>query len=285
MDNVPIVADHLGAVKANVQMNKRRVLSRILWCGLVVGLIACVPMSLSDRFLYFPAKAPVSELVSPGLRPWPSAGEFGGLILDESGLNRATAVVFHGNAGHAGHRTYYADKLKAQGLRVILAEYPGYGPRDGAVGEKSLVDDASDTISRAYAMYGAPLLVIGESLGSGVAAAAAARQKDKVSGLLMITPWNHLHDVASYHFPWLPIKLVLRDQYDSEKNLRGFAGPVAILVAGRDRTVPPDVGLALYASLSEPKRLTVVDGAEHNDWQAHIAPGWWAKTIDFLLGA
>lgn len=241
-------------------------------------------MSFSDRFLYFPIKAQVSELASPGLRPWPSADEFRGLIADAPDLKRGTVVVFHGNAGHAGHRAYYADELKAHGLRVILAEYPGYGPRDGRVGESSFVDDASDTIGRAHAMYGAPLLIVGESLGSGVAAAAAARQPGKVAALLMITPWNRLEEVATHHFPWLPIRWVLRDQYDSEKNLQGFSRPVAVLVAERDRTVPPGAGLALYAALSEPKRLTVVNGAGHNDWQARIAPDWWTTTTDFLLG-
>ena len=52
--------------------------------------------------------------------------------------DRGTAIVFHGNAGHAGHRAYYARALTPLGLRVILAEYPGYGPRAGQPGEQAL---------------------------------------------------------------------------------------------------------------------------------------------------
>jgi alpha-beta hydrolase superfamily lysophospholipase len=250
----------------------------------VAGFITFFFVSLQDRFIYFPDKADISDLESASLRPWPSPDDFRGLIADPPGQKRGTVVVFHGNAGHAGHRGFYAEKLKSYGLRVILAEYPAYGPRDGHVGESNFVEDASDILSRAYAMYGAPLLVIGESLGSGVAAAAVGGQRDKVAGLLMITPWNRLEDVATYHFPWLPVRWLLRDKYDSERSLRGFTRPVAVLVAERDRTVPPTAGRALYEALSGPKRLTVVNGADHNDWQAHVAPDWWPKTIDFLLG-
>ncbi len=81
-------------------------------------------------------------------------------------------------------------------MRVILVEYPGYGPREGALGETSLVADAAEVMGMAHRQYGAPLLVIGESLGAGVAAAASARQRDKTSGLLLITPWDTLAHIA-----------------------------------------------------------------------------------------
>lgn len=131
-----------------------------------------------DRLLYFPAKAAVAEMVSGGLRAWAAAQDFRGLVAEPVGSVRGTVIVFHGNAGHAGHREYYATALTRLGLRVILAEYPGYGPRDGAVGERHLVDAAEQTIELAHRLHGPPLLLIGESLGAGVAAAAGARQPD-----------------------------------------------------------------------------------------------------------
>jgi pimeloyl-ACP methyl ester carboxylesterase len=248
-----------------------------------MGLGTYALASLQDRLLYFPAKAEIADFSSPGLQPWPSAGNLRGLVADAAGATRGTVIVFHGNAGHAGHRTYYADTLKAIGFRVVLAEYPGYGPRDGRLGEASLVDDAEETIKLAYEMYGAPLVVVGESLGSGVAAAAAGRQRDKIAGLLMITPWRRLEEVAAYHFPWLPVRWLLRDRYDSESNLRDFGHPVAVLVAERDMTVPPVFGRALYESISEPKRLTDVPAADHNDWRGRLDEAWWTRTMDFLL--
>ena len=60
------------------------------------------------------------------------------------------------------------------------------------MGEGPLVEDAASTIEQVYRAYGPPVLVIGESLGAGVAAAAAARQREQVAGLLLITPWDRL---------------------------------------------------------------------------------------------
>lgn len=247
----------------------------------LIGVVAL--LSLQDRLLYYPQTASDADLTSTGLRAWPSPDKFHGLISDATGPRRGTAIIFHGNAGHVGHRAYYVRELNARGFRVILAEYPGYGPRGGDLGETSLVKDAEDTIRLAFEMYGAPLIVVGESLGAGVAAAAAGRQRDKVAALLMITPWNRLVDVAAYHFPWIPVRWLLRDRYDSEVNLRGFRHPIAVVVAERDGTVPARFGLALYETLSNPKNLTVIRDAGHNDWQGHIGDGWWSKTIEFLL--
>ena len=197
---------------------------------------------------------------------------------------RATAIVFHGNAGHAGHREFYATALTRLGLRVILAEYPGYGPRVGAVGERNLVDDAEQAIVLAHRLHGPPLLLIGESLGAGVAAAAGARQRDKTAGLLLITPWDRLEHVAAYHYPWLPVRWLLRDRYDSAAHLASFSRPIFVAVAARDRVVPARFGTALYEALLDPRRLAVVEAADHNDWVEHVDDAWWRKATSFLLG-
>ena len=133
-----------------------------------------------DKLVYFPEQAGLGEILEPGLTAWPSAADFRGLIAEPAAAIavRGTAIVFHGNAGHAGHRRYYADALTAHGLRVILAEYPGYGPRDGTPSEVQLVSDAAVSIALAQRTYAGPLLVIGESLGAGVAAAATAELKN-----------------------------------------------------------------------------------------------------------
>jgi pimeloyl-ACP methyl ester carboxylesterase len=247
-------------------------------------VIAGIAM-FQDRLLYFPAKATQADMTSGGLRAWPAPQDFRGLVAEPSGPVRGTAIVFHGNAGHAGHRVFYAKALTQLGLRVILAEYPGYGPRDGAVGEQNLVADAEQTIALAHSLHGAPLLLIGESLGAAVAAAAAARQRDKTAGLLLITPWDRLENVGTYHYPWLPVKWLLRDRYDSVTHLASFGRPILVAVAERDSIVPARFGTALYESLAEPKRLTVLKAAEHNDWIARVDETWWREAITFVLGA
>ena len=238
-----------------------------------------------NHLLYFPQRASVGEMTAGGLAPWPSANDFRGLLAEPATPARATAIVFHGNAGHAGHRQFYSDALAPLGLRVILAEYPAYGPRTGDLGEASLVADAERTIALAHSRYGGPLLIICESLGAGVAAAASVRQRAAINGLLLITPWDRLENVASHHYPLLPVRLLLRDRYDSTSHLAGLQRPVLVAIAADDRIVPARFGRALYDGLPQPKRLALIEGADHNDWIYRLDANWWRQAIDFLLTA
>ncbi len=254
-----------------------------LWLAVTAVIALGGPYLLQDRLLYFPQRATVAGLAQGGLAAWPSADEFRGLVAQPQGTTRATAIVFHGNAGHAGHRAYYASALARLGVRVILAEYPGYGPRDGEVGEGPMVEDASRSIELAHRQYGPPLLVLGESLGAGVAAAAVARKSEAVAGLMLITPWDRLEKVASHHYPWVPVGWLLRDRYDSVAHLAGFGRPVLVAVAEHDDVVPAQFGEALYSALPEPKRLLVIRDAGHNDWPGRVDAAWWRQAVDFLL--
>lgn len=254
---------------------------------LAVLALLCVPgvLAFQDRLLYFPERCSVGDLLTGGLQAWPDARDFRGLLAEPAGPARGTAIVFHGNAGHAGHRRFYAEALTRLGLRVVLAEYPGYGPRAGDLGETSLVADAAAGIALAHARYGGPLLVVGESLGAGVAAQAAARERDKVAALWLITPWDRLASVAAHHYPWLPVTWLLRDRYDSAAALADFRRPVLVTLAERDRIIPIRFGDALYAALPEPKRRQLVQGGEHNDWIERVDAAWWREAGAFLLPA
>lgn len=260
-------------------------MTNVLWIAAVCLAFLGLVFVLQDRLLYFPSPATVEQMAGAGLRPWPSAQDFRGLVAEPQGAVRGTVIVFHGNAGHAGHRAFYADALAPLGLRVILAEYPGYGPREGKPGEASLVADAGATVALAHAQYGGPLLLVGESLGAAVAAAAGAGQRELTAGLLLVTPWDRLAHVASHHYPWLPVKWLLRDQYDTSLHLAQFDRPVVVAVAGADSIVPARFGLALHAALGGPKQLMRIDGAGHNDWPARVDTVWWGKATDLALHA
>ena len=260
-----------------------------------VILIAGIAV-FQNRLLYFPDRATISEIVTHKLTAWPDASDFRGLLAEPAveaepsaatgaavGAIRATVLVFHGNAGHAGHRDYYARVLTRLALRVILVEYPGYGPRDGEINEQNLVADAEATIVQTHLHFGEPLLLLGESLGAGVAAAAAARQAGRIAGLLLITPWDRLTRVASHHYPWLPVSLLLRDRYDSAASLADVGKPILVAVAQDDAIVPARFGVALYQGLPQPKKLLVVEAAGHNDWSGHVDSAWWRAAIEWML--
>jgi len=261
-----------------------KLMGTVLWIAVACLLFLAAIFLWQDRLLYFPAQTTMERVADGGLRAWPSSQDFRGLVAEPTGAVRGTAIVFHGNAGHVGHRAFYAHALTPLGLRVILAEYPGYGPRGGMLGEASLVADAEETVALAHRQYGGPLLLIGESLGAAVAAAAGAQHPDLTTGMLLITPWDRLARVGSHHYPWLPVKWMLRDGYDNVVHLAKFDRPVVVAVAERDSIVPPRFGTALHAALSGPKHLMVIKASDHNDWPDRVDATWWRAAIAFALG-
>jgi hypothetical protein len=240
---------------------------------------------IQDDLLYFPDNPPrpalLADAARDGLRPWPDADDYRGLLREPAGPARATLLLFHGNAGHAGHRAAYATMLAGLGLRVILAEYPGYGSRPGQPGEAALLADATATLAAARRQFPGPLLLAGESLGAAVAAGAAGQD----DALLLITPWDRLDNVGRHHYPWLPVGWLLHDRYDSTARLTDHRGRCAVVIAERDRIVPAPFGQTLYTGLAGPKRLWTVAGADHNDWLGQVDAAWWREVVDYLLGS
>ncbi len=256
---------------------------------LILGILTLSGCDLQERMLYFPTKGVPDEqsLSSRGMRFWPAGREdYRGFVGTDAGpAGRGTVVVFHGNAGTAADRDFYISALGPRGFRVLLAEYPGYGGRPGKPGEKTFVRDAHETLRLAAAQYGRPLYLLGESLGCGVAAAAAKDSPVPIDGIILITPWDTLLSVAKDHYPWLPVRLFLRDTYDSIGNLRSYGGPVAVVGAERDNIIPVRHARALYDALPTRKKMWIVPSAGHNDWPLFVRPAWWREVTDFVRSA
>lgn len=251
-------------------------------------LFICVVLFLTQRqLLYFPDTMELSpaQVSALGLRHWPSKERFHGYVPQQEPPGAlGTIIVFHGNAGAAAHRLFYVKALERQYFRVLLAEYPGYGGRPGEPTEATLVEDARTTIQLAYTQFGAPLYVWGESLGCGVAAAAVRRTEVPVAGLVLFLPWDNLVNVAASHYPWVPVRWLLRDRYDSVVNLRDYKAPVAVVLAGEDEVIPIHHGQQLFAQLNTTKKLWVMPGAGHNTMPVAADQGWWQEVADFLRG-
>ncbi len=240
---------------------------------------------MQRKLLYYPGEFDTTPQLAEQhrLQLWPAASNFHGLFSEPSTVPViGTVIIFHGNGGPAVFRQYYADALTPLGYRVILAEYPGYGGRPGKPAEKTLVADAVETIEQAFKLYDEPIYLLGESLGSGVAAAASAHTGAAVDGLILITPWDRLSSPAQHHYPYLPINWLLLDEYDSISNLDGYTGPVAVVVADKDQIIPKQFGLNLYNSIQGPKQLWQLADANHNDWHSHIDQDWWKQLMQYV---
>jgi pimeloyl-ACP methyl ester carboxylesterase len=253
-----------------------------------VGL-AIVFLAAQRRFLYFPERqdpeAAARDASHLGLDP---VRDRAGALLGwrsphPTGRAEGVAIVVHGNAGHALHRAYLPRVLQGPGvppLDVVLLEYPGYGPRQGRPTEASLVGAAVEAVD--LLAPGGPVLLVGESLGTGVASLAAARRSRMVRGLLLVTPLASVPAVARRHAPHLP-GFLLRDRYESGPALARFGGRVVFLLAGDDEVVFADLGRRLHDGYPGEKRLVVQEGASHNGLRYDARDPTWREAVSFLL--
>ena len=164
-------------------------------------------------------------------------------------------------------------------VRLVLAEYPGYGARAGIPSERVLVEDARALYAEVSDRYPRqPILVIGQSLGSGVAAQVAAEASSAPpQRLALATPFFDLPDAASHAFWDLPLQSIIHERYDSGDALLRYGGAVVVVVAAEDRFIGADSGRRL-ARVSRPRgttQLIELTGADHNNWLSAMSPELW----------
>jgi len=190
-----------------------------------------------------------------------------------------SVLIVHGNAGWALNRAYMAMPVHdAAPLDVYILEYPGFGARKGSPGEASFLSAADEAFENLPENL--PAYVVSESLGTGVAAHLAEKYPSRVAGLAMFAPYDKLASVAQNHVPFLPAYFLLWDRFDPAAWLKGYHGPVKIIVAGADEIIPPMLGRRLYDGYNGPKMLQVIPGARHNA-TADQSLDWWRKILAF----
>jgi pimeloyl-ACP methyl ester carboxylesterase len=223
-----------------------------------------------------------------GLVPWPHTtldahGPQGFVRLDfaTTPAPRGTIVFFHGNGESAWNWVGYVDALSRRGFRVFLYEYPGYGGRTGTPSESTIVPDAQAVVRALdQAGYG-PIYIWGESLGAGVAAAVCADVTLPVHGLVLLMPWDNIANVGLSFYPFVPVRLLMIDKYDSIANLQHFRHPICVIRGDKDDTVLPRLTLNLFAHLPDPKKMILQAGYGHGDWPSSPELTWWDEALDF----
>lgn len=224
-----------------------------------------------DTLIYYPTRDSEETLrtaaAAAGFLPWVDAqGQHLGW-QSKDGDPQRTLLVFHGNARDALNRSYYLTSCRQAGddRKIYLFEYPGYGARSGKPSEQSLTETAIAALDLLTAQPGHRVWLLGESLGSGVAAAVAAARPTQTAAVVLVTPFDTFVNAASAHYPWIPLSLLLHTRFDSVTNLKKYDGPVAFLLASDDSVVPAALGRRLFESYPGQKKLWEIPEATHND--------------------
>ena len=257
------------------------------------GIIATVPyfglllfvFFTQRNFIYHPSHAPLDVLTKiaaeQNFKPWQTdSGEFiGWKHVGKSRRKHGRLLIVHGNAGSAIDRLGYANTLtNFEPMDVYILEYPGFGARPGSPSQQSFFAAASEAVE--LLKDKGPLHIMGESLGTGVAAYIAGTYPDTIRGMLLAAPYDNFTEVAQQHMPIFPVNWMLWDRFPSESYLTNYHGPVAMLFAGEDAIVPNRFGHQLYDAYQGPKIFWEIPGVGHNDLLDQPA-AWWSDVAAF----
>lgn len=248
---------------------------------LLIGYLFCVVFMYlrQESFLFFPSTAAHDghgyenvidyslEQETVTLRGW----------LVNPGLVREKLLIYYG--GNAEDIFLNVDEFRDIKAATLFVSYRGYGPSDGAPGEKELFSDSLAVIDDVVYRYSPKeIFLVGRSLGSGVACYAAA--KKNVQGAILITPYDSIENIARASFPWLPVSLLLKHRFSSIDFLDRIGCPLLVLYGGQDKVVAPERTVNLIDYIVGEKEIVFIDRADHGTIE--MFPEYWAAILRFI---
>jgi len=280
------------------QTNERRaglrmLLNILVSLAITYAAIAALVFVFQTRLIYFPETAR-EYAVSPqayglafdSLKIGTEDGEtlHGWWIPapSASGPARGIVLLFHGNAGNISHRLDYAKMFNSLGYSSLLVDYRGYGQSSGTPTEEGTYRDAAAAwlwLTQTRGAKGPDIVIAGESLGGGVASWLAVQNAPRA--LLLMSTFTSIPDMAAKIYPFLPVRLITRIQYDNLSNIRRIKAPVLIAHSRQDDLVPVEHGQQLFAAANEPKQFLEMRGG-HNEGFIFAREEWVREVAGFL---
>ena len=239
----------------------------------IVGLAVGMLTALQRQLIYFPD----STIVPPAGDVLEGARDItlrtsDGLALGAWFVQPSSASDTHiavlvapGNGGNRLGRLGLAAELSRRGLAVVLMDYRGYGGNPGSPSEDGLAKDAmAAALTLEELGYSADRTIyFGESLGTGVVAALQARRTP--AGVVLRSPFTELADVGAHHYPWLPVRMLLKDRFQVTEHLSNSEVPVTVIYGDRDSVVPTELSARVADDAPTLVERVVIRRANHND--------------------
>ena len=164
-----------------------------------------------------------------------------------------TILFLHGNAGSLENRIHKINHFKDMNVNFLLVAWRGFSGNKGKPTEKGLYEDARSAVTwlKSKGVKENNIIIYGESLGTGVATEIA--QNKNFAGIILESPFTSMIDAGKDKYPYLPVRLLLKDKYESDKKIKNINRPILIMHGKVDNIVPFHMGKRIYELANEPK--------------------------------
>ena len=164
-----------------------------------------------------------------------------------------TILFLHGNAGTLEDRIHKINHFKDIDINFLLLSWRGFSGNNGDPSEKGIYEDARSAVRwlKNKGVVEKNIIIYGESLGTGAAVEIA--QNNDFAGVILESPFTSMIDVGKTKYPFFPVRLLLKDKYESDKKIKNIKSPILILHGEVDRIIPFWMGKKMYKLANEPK--------------------------------
>ncbi len=174
-------------------------------------------------------------------------------IVNKDFKNFKTLVFFHGNAGDLSNRIYKLNELDKLDINILLISWRGFSGNKGSPTEKNLYSDGLAAIKwlNKKGVNNDQIILYGESLGTGIAVEIG--KKDMFNSIILESPFTSIENSAKIYYPYLPVRLLLKDRYDNISKIKTIKTPILIMHGKKDDIVPFSMGKELFEKANNPK--------------------------------
>ena len=184
--------------------------------------------------------------------------------LIEKDLKKYKTILFlHGNAGNLFNRSYKLNRFNELNLNVLIISWRSFSGNQGKPNETNLYEDAKKAVKwlNGKGVETENIILYGESLGTGVAVEIG--QSNKFNSIILESPYTSMVKAAKIYYPYLPVKFLLKDKYESEKKIKNIKTPILIMHGKKDNIVPFYMGKKLFEMANKPKKFLQIEEDDH----------------------
>ena len=174
-----------------------------------------------------------------------------------------TIIYFHGNAGKLENRIHKLNHFKDMDVNFLIIAWRGFSGNDGKPSEENLYIDGNSSIKwlKNLGLSEKDIIIYGESLGTGVATEIA--KNNNFAGLVLETPFTSMIEAAKNFYPYIPVRILLRDKYENDKKIKNINIPVFVMHGEADQIVPFWMGKKIYEMANQPKYSYFTEYDDH----------------------